>query len=352
MQTGEIPVCPVSSWRRLLADSIVTPEVLAKTLPVSVDELRRVTDRYPLRITPYFLSLVHEKNDPLWRQCVPDIRELETHEAFGPDSLGEESQSPVPGLIHRHSDRVLFLVSNRCAMYCRHCMRKRRAGEAGVNPEPGLAYIRSHAGVREVILSGGDPLMLEDDRLEYLLNRLHGMPHIKTIRIHTRMPGVLPQRVTERLAALLRRFSPLYVNIQFNHPLEITPEAEEACGLLADAGIPLGSQTVLLKGVNDDPAVMLGLMRRLLEIRVRPYYLHHGDPIAGTRHFRTSIKTGLQIMDHLRGRLSGMGVPYYMIDLPGGGGKIPLLPEYIENRKNGVLTVRNVEGKTYPYPDG
>jgi lysine 2,3-aminomutase len=341
------------SWQQVLAKSIVTPEALSQILPVDSDMIRRVTQKYPMRINPYFLSLITEKNSPIWRQCIPDIEELASDPALAPDSLWEEPQSPVANLIHRYPDRVLFMVSNQCAMYCRHCMRKRRVGPARVSDadlDRGVAYIRSQPGVREVIFSGGDPLLLSDDRMERLLSQIHQLPQVDLVRIHTRTPCTLPQRITHDLVAMFRRFAPLYINIQFNHPDEITQEAAKACGMLADAGILLGSQTVLLAGVNDDPDVMMDLMRKLLKIRVRPYYLHHADPIEGTRHFRTSLETGMRIMNHLRGRLSGMGVPHYMIDLPGGGGKIPILPDYVEREASSKLTIRNFAGKLYDYP--
>jgi len=342
-----------SSWQRLLAASIVTPEALAENVPVDAASLRQVTQKYPMRINPYFMSLIAETNGPIWRQCVPDIKELEQDETLAPDALREEPQSPTPNLIHRYPDRVLFMVSNQCAMYCRHCMRKRRVGPVRVpdaDLDRGVAYIRSQPGVREVILSGGDPLLMADDLLERLLSGIHRIPQVDVIRIHTRTPCALPQRITSDLVTIFRRFAPLYINIQFNHPDEITGAAETACGMLADAGIPLGSQTVLLKGVNDDPDVMMRLMRKLLKIRVRPYYLHHADPIEGTRHFRTSLETGKRIMNHLRGRMSGMGVPYYMIDLPGGGGKIPVLPDYVKRESSSNLTIRNFAGNLYDYP--
>ena len=349
----ETPENDARPWQRLLADSIVTPDALSKILPVDPEMIRRVTQTYPMRINPYFLSLVSEKSGPLWRQCVPDMDELARDAILKPDPLLEEPQSPVANLIHRYPDRVLFLVSGQCAMYCRHCMRKRRVGFQGhvseADLDRGIAYIRSRPEIREVILSGGDPFLLPDDRIERLLSQIRQLPHVDMIRIHTRTPCALPQRITGDLVKILRRFVPLYVNIQFNHPAEITPASETACGAMADAGIPLGSQTVLLKGVNDDPKVMMALMRKLLKIRVRPYYLHHADPIEGTRHFRTSIEKGKRIMAYLRGRMSGMGIPYYMIDLPGGG-KVPILPDYTQTDKSGKLIVKNFEGKFFEYP--
>ncbi len=345
-------------WHDLMAGSIQTVEVLKGRLPVDPDGVDAVGRRYSFRINPYFLSLITENGGPIWKQAVPDIREIRCDGGL-PDPLSEERQSPVPNLIHRYPDRVVFLVSDQCAMYCRHCMRKRKVGEthpAGTLPvsdatiDAGLAYIGENRAVRDVLISGGDPLMLEDERIGTILATLKRMAHVEIIRIHTRVPCTLPQRITPALVNLLRRFHPLYINMQFNHPLEITPEAVRACTRLADAGIPLGCQTVLLKGVNDDPATMSQLMRRLLQIRVKPYYLHHADLVQGTAHFRTTIARGLEIMAALRGFMSGMGVPQYMIDLPQGGGKIPLIPQYILHMDNGRMTVRNYEGKIFEYP--
>ena len=321
-----------------------------------LQKIAPVLEKYPMRISPYFLSLIHSPDDPLGRQVIPDVAELDADDGLSPDPLNEEPQSPTPHLIHRYPDRVVFMISSECAVYCRHCMRKRRVGRtAGISAtalDQGIAYIRETPAIRDVILSGGDPLMLKDEAIAEILTQLREIPHLAMIRIHTRVPGVLPGRIDARLTQLLSRFHPLYVNIQFNHPDEITPDATRACSLLADAGIPLGSQTVLLKEVNDDPRVMMTLMQKLLNIRVRPYYLHHADPVEGTRHFRTSLQTGLHIMAYLRGRLSGMGVPQYMIDLPGGGGKVPILPEYVLKSGPDTLTVRNYEGKVFTYPVG
>lgn len=346
------------SWQKLMAARIQTAEQLASYLPVNSQHVETVAGRYAFCINPYYLSLIREKNGALWKQAVPDILEIQWVGGMV-DPLSEEKQSPVPNLIHRYPDRVVFLVSDQCAMYCRHCMRKRKVGEihpdgsVPVSPETiyeGLAYIRKNQAIRDVLISGGDPLMLSDKRIEQILVSLKGMAHVEMIRIHTRIPCTLPQRITPALTHMLRRFHPLYVNIQFNHPEEITPEAARACALLSDAGIPLGCQTVLLKGVNDDPAIMMQLMRSLLKIRVRPYYIHHADLVEGTMHFRTSITRGLEIMAALRGFMSGMGVPQYMIDLPQGGGKIPLLPPYIVHMNHDRMIVRNYEGKQFEYP--
>jgi lysine 2,3-aminomutase len=343
----------VSRWKKLLAASIRTPDALAGVRPVDAAAMGAVCARYPMRINPYWLDLMRHPGDPFWRQAVPDPVELQDPTAEQ-DPLAEAAQSPVPGLIHRYPDRAIFLVSDRCAMYCRHCMRKRRVGRTpAARREAVLAamdYIRATPAIREVILSGGDPLMLDDEALEEILARLRSMAHVRLLRIHTRMPSSLPQRITARLAALLRRFQPLYVNTQFNHPAEMTAAAAAACRRLADAGIPLGCQTVLLRGVNDNPATMTSLMRTLLEHRVRPYYLHRMDPVRGTAHFRTSVETGLKIMAALRGRLSGTGVPQFMIDLPGGGGKVPLLPEAVVARSPGIWRVRNYNGEVFDYP--
>jgi lysine 2,3-aminomutase len=341
-------------WKALLADSITTAEALAAVLPVDRDAVARVIARYPMRINPYVLSLIQKRDGPLWRQAIPDLRELDDGPGVAPDPTHEAFQSPSPRVVHRYPDRVVFLVSDRCALYCRHCMRKRMVGrERGVTEsdiEAGIGYIRDSRAVREVILSGGDPFLLSDDRIGDILCRLRRISHVDVIRIHTRIPCVLPARVTGELAALLGGFHPLYVNVQFNHPDELTPEAEAACAQLADAGIPLGSQTVLLKGVNDDPATMMNLMRGLLKNRIRPYYLHHADPVAGTGHFRTGVDAGLAIVRHLQGRLSGMGIPRYMIDLPRGGGKVPLGPDYVCREAAGGLTVRNYRGDCFEYP--
>jgi len=351
IQLGEPSKVP--QWRRILSESIVTAGQLGRKLPVSPETAATVIETYPMRINPYFLSLIREPGDPIARQVVPDPAELFEGGLDDPDPLTETAQSPVPCLVHRYPDRALFLVSNQCAVYCRHCMRKRAVGGSGqVTPaaiDRGIDYIRSTPAVREVLLSGGDPLLLSDNRLREILRRLREIPHVELLRIHTRVPGALPQRVTGRLAGMLRRFNPLYLNIQFNHPDELTPEAVSACARLADAGIPLGSQTVLLKGVNDRPEVMIELMRKLLASRVRPYYLHHPDPVRGTGHFRVPVETGLAIMAHIRGNISGMGVPCYVIDLPGGGGKVPLLPDYGIRCDEDGMAVRNFEGKWFRY---
>ena len=287
-----------------------------------------------MRINSYYLGLIREKNDPLWKQAVPDIREIQDQVCM-PDPLGEEDLSPVPNLIHKYPDRVLFLVTSQCAMYCRFCTRKRKVGtsEMAITKKTiraGLDYIRQTPQVRDVLVSGGDPLLLDDEILDWILSSLRSIPTVEIIRIGSRAPCTLPMRVTTRLVKILKKFHPLYINTHFNHPDEITPEASLACTRLADAGIPLGCQTVLLRGVNDHPETMQELMRKLLMIRVKPYYLFQADLTLGTDHFRTPIETGLKIMKSLIGYTSGLGVPTYAVDAPGGGGKIPLTPNYVQ----------------------
>ncbi|MFH1212223.1 MAG: KamA family radical SAM protein [Candidatus Woesearchaeota archaeon] len=343
-------------WREADKASISKASELNREFPVNIKDVRAVARKYPMRINKYYLSLIKEKDDPVYKQCIPDIQEL--HDDDGSeDPLNEEEDSPVPGLTHRYPDRVLFLVSNQCAMYCRFCTRKRRVGDAckGITNEDivkGIQYIRQHSEVRDVILSGGDPLLLSDDKLEFVLKELRQIPHVEIIRIGTRVPCTLPQRVTEKLCNMLKKYHPVYINTHFNHPAEITPESSRACQMLVDAGIPLGNQTVLMKGVNDDVETMKQLVHGLLKIRVKPYYLYLIDLVKGTRHFRTGIEKGIEIIKGLRGFTSGMAVPNLIVDSPGGGGKIPLLPDYfvgLDEEKEHVI-LKNYKGKVCEYP--
>jgi lysine 2,3-aminomutase len=341
-------------WRTALTENLVPFEELADKFHFDSAPLRQVISRYPFRLTRHYSNLIEQVDDPLWRQVVPDQRELRDEMQL-PDPLNEAGLSPVPGLIHRYPDRVVWLVSNECAVYCRFCMRKRSVGcGAGEGRTPRLAdvlaYIRANPSIRDVILSGGDPLLLEDEELETILSSLKQIPHLEMIRIGTRVPVTFPERITPAFAALLQRYQPLYINTHFNHPREINPASAAACRALADAGIPLGNQTVLLKGVNDDPVVMQALNRGLLQLRVRPYYLHQMDLVKGTAHFRTSVKSGLKIMASLRGHLSGMAVPYYVIDLPEGKGKVPLLPGQ-EITSDGLMRLKTYSGETVEYRD-
>jgi lysine 2,3-aminomutase len=341
-------------WQQVLAESIVKPEELAKHVDVDPTAIKDVVAEYPMRITPMWMKLIQEKGDPFWRQVVPAAEEL-TDESPMDDPLHEELDSPVPHLVHRYPDRVLFMVTNQCPIYCRFCTRKRLVGKPGFLKKGELdrvvTYLTAHTEVRDVILSGGDPLLLPDHLLERILKALRSIPHIELIRIGSRVPGSLPERITPALCEIVKKYHPIYMNLHFNHPDELTPEVKASCGRLADAGVPLGAQTVLLKGVNDNPAVMRRLMHQLLLARVKPYYLYQADLTRGTNHFRTPVETGLDIIKALQGHTSGMGVPHYVIDAPGGGGKIPLLPaDYLVSLTQEQATLTNYEGKTYTYP--
>ncbi|MGD9731426.1 MAG: KamA family radical SAM protein [Desulfamplus sp.] len=358
-------------WQEQLKESITDfgqfTNYFKNKLAISLDdsdisEIEKAASRYPMRITPYYLSLIKSVGDPIWKQAVPDPAELinpSFEKTSNPitvdDPLHEEPQSPVPSIIHRYPDRVIFLVSNKCAMYCRHCMRKRKVGlniqsaDSFYSIEKGLEYIKSNSNIHDVILSGGDPLLLTTERLDRILFSLRQIEHVQTIRIHTRVPCTLPFRITDNLASMLEKHHPLYINTHFNHPSEITDESASACAKLAHAGIPLGCQTVLLKGVNDTAEVMTELMRKLISIRVKPYYLHHPDAVAGTAHFRPSLDTGLNIIKAMRGNLTGIAIPQYMIDLPGGYGKVPVLPDYIKQRDSKKAVVENYQGRLCEY---
>ena len=342
-------------WQSAFADSVVSLEELLATFPHSPDEaaaLAGVAARYPFRLTRHYFDLITVKGDPIWRQAAPDPLELDDDQSADP--LAENSLSPVPGLIHRYPDRVVWLVNNSCAVYCRFCMRKRQvgcpAGFSGQHHADALHYIRRTPTIRDVILSGGDPLLLDNERLEELLAGLRRIPHVDIIRIGTRLPVTFPARIDESLCAMLRRYHPIYLNTHFNHPIELTAASRQACAMLADCGIQLGNQTVLLAGINDDPAVMTELCRGLLSCRVKPYYLHQMDLVQGTGHFRTPVATGLQLMAALRGHVSGLAVPYYVIDLPGGKGKVPLLPGQ-QILPHGELLLENYCGEKLVYKD-
>jgi lysine 2,3-aminomutase len=312
----------------------------------------------PVGITPYYLSLIdrHNPKDPLRKTVVPVTGEFLRTPGEADDPLGEEGHSPVPGLVHRYPDRVLLLALDFCSTYCRYCTRSRVVGHGELLPnearlEAALDYLRATPAVRDVLISGGDPLALGEEKLEWILSRLREIPHIEFVRIGTKMPAVLPQRITPSLCRTLRRYHPLWLSVHFLHPAECTYEAALACARLADAGIPLGSQTVLLAGVNDDAETMKLLVRRLLMMRVRPYYLYQCDPISGSSHFRTPVAKGLEILDALRGHTTGYAVPTFVIDAPGGGGKVPLQPQYVLGRDGDDLLLRNFEGRVYRYPD-
>jgi lysine 2,3-aminomutase len=347
----------VESWQELLRKrSLASLDALAarfgaEHLP-ELDRLRQAAENFEFRISPAMLDLIQSPHDPIWRQYVPDLQELEVHDGLV-DSLAEDAHSPVPNITHRYPDRALFLVSPVCASYCRFCTRRRKVGDPEKIPmaklESAFQYLEAHTEIRDVILSGGDPLMLSDRRIEDILGRLRAIPHLEILRIGSRIPCHLPERITPALCTILKRYHPLFINTHFNHPDELTPAAVRALGMLADAGIPLGCQTVLLKGVNDDPAIMKTLMQRLLAARVRPYYIYQCDQVAGAEHFRTTVEKGLEIIKALRGWTSGLAVPHFVIDAPGGGGKIPLLPEYVESISDTDVVLRNYTGARFVY---
>jgi lysine 2,3-aminomutase len=343
----------MAPWERMLNSGITTPEELPSCFDVEVSQLQKVTDAYPMFINPYYLGLIKTKGDAIYKQAVPDLAEI-IQPGGDIDPLKEEDLSPVPGLTHKYPDRVLFIISGRCAMYCRFCNRKRKVGGPGMvtgeTIKEGILYIKSNNSIRDVLLSGGDPLMLSDAELFRILTEIRAIPHVEIIRIGTRVPCTFPQRITPALAEMLKGFQPLYINTHFNHPVEITPESALACSLLADAGIPMGCQTVLLKGVNDNVFIMRELMKKLLAIRVRPYYLFQADLVKGTSHFWTNFKKGIEIISGLQGHISGMCIPRFMIDLPDGGGKVPITPEYIKGIKGDGLVIKNYLGKEFMYP--
>ena len=348
-----------NDWRWQWSHRIEDAATLAKVIPLSAEAIagiNKALTRVRMAITPYYASLIDpsDENCPIRLQAVPRGYEADVKPWESVDPLDEEADSPVRGLVHRYPDRVLFLVTEQCSMYCRHCTRRRVVGVTDrVAPEGELQaafdYIGAHPEVRDVLVSGGDPFTLSDARLEHIVKSLRDIPHVEIIRIGTRVPVVMPQRVTEEMASMLAKYHPLYVNVHFNHPREITPESARACARLADHGIPLGNQTVLLRGVNNCPNVMKELVQGLLRIRVRPYYIYQCDLTWGLDHFRTTIAEGLEIMEALRGHTTGLAVPTYVVDAPGGGGKIPLSPNYIVSMSEGTVVVRNYEGVLSAY---
>jgi len=352
------------SWEWQIKNSLTSKEDLQKIFTLSEEELSALTDRQgllPVRITPYYASLISSDNaeQPLRKCVIPVLNEHILSKGEVTDPLAEEKHSPLPNIVHRYPDRVLFLVTDFCSTYCRYCTRSRRVGKTCNNAnfslqqwEKAFDYIKIHTEVRDVLISGGDPLTMSDDKLVYLLSRLKEIKHLQMIRIGTKVPVVLPQRITSALVNKLRKFHPLYISIHFTHPDEITPEVTKACERLADAGIPLGSQTVLLKDINDDRDTMMSLFHKLLQIRVKPYYLYQCDPIPGSSHFRVPVEKGLEIIRGIRGFTSGYAIPTYVIDAPGGGGKTPLLPEYFMGMEDDCVILKNYEGKIFRYYNG
>lgn len=351
-----------NDWHWQIRNRIRDAQALSRILQLSENERNAMlghTGALPVSVTPYYASLL-DRNDarhPLRRAVVPVIDECFRSEGEAEDPLAEEQDSPVPGIIHRYPDRVLFLVTEFCSTFCRYCTRSRLVGNRGEDPfqldlwEKAIAYISENGQIRDVLLSGGDPLILSDKKLSWLLSRLRKIPHVELLRIGTKAPAVMPQRITPELVRLLKRYHPLWISIHVTHPDELTPEMSLACRRMADAGIPLGSQTVLLSGINDDLPTMTSLVHGLLRLRIKPYYLYQCDPIPGSSHFRTPVLKGLEIMEGLRGHTTGYAVPTYVIDAPGGGGKIPLLPRYALGYEGEDLILRNYQGRLYRYPD-
>ena len=347
----------METWQKILYNSITTLDELQEQLGCDSTALEEVIANFPMRINPYFLNLIQSPGDPLWKQAVPQPAEIRDR-VCAEDPLAEDDLSPVPNLVHKYPDRALFLVTNQCAMYCRFCTRKRKVGTEKMfisdqTLEEGYQYLRKTPQVREVLLSGGDPFLLSDSKIDSILQTLRAIPSIEVIRIGTRVPSVLPMRVTEDLVAILKKYHPLYINTHFNHPREITPESSKACNLLADAGIPIGCQTVLLKGINDNSETLKKLFLGLLKIRVKPYYLFQTDLTKGTNHFRTKTSVGIDIMRNLYGHISGMAIPTFALDAPGGKGKIPITPQYIleAKGKKKMLVFENYQGDICTYPE-
>jgi lysine 2,3-aminomutase len=347
-------------WTWQLKNRITTVEELERHMVLTEAEklgCAHANHKLALAITPYFINLI-DRDDPdcpIRRQVIPRGEETIVSVEERLDSLDEDGHSPVPGLVHRYPDRVLFLVTDRCASYCRYCTRSRLVSNAqdyNFHPEyeQGLRYIEAHTEIRDVLLSGGDPLLLSDRKIEHLLSRLRAIPHVEFIRIGTRIPVFLPQRITPELADVFRRQGPIWMSIHVNHPKECTAELRRACDRLSEAGVPLGNQSVLLRGVNDDADVMKALVHRLLRMRVRPYYLYQMDLITGGSHFKVDVRKGIEIIRALRGHTTGYAVPQYVIDAPGGGGKIPINPEYIERIDDDEIVLRNYEGRQFRYP--
>jgi len=349
-------------WRWQLKNRVSSLEGLQSRIPdltpQEIEGARLADTKLAMAITPHFFNLIdgNDPDCPIRRQMLPSVQETETAPWEMGDPCGEDSHSPVPGLVHRYPDRVLFLVTDRCAAYCRYCTRSRLVSNAlGYDFRPNfkeqIEYIRRTPAVRDVLLSGGDALLLSDSKLRQLLTELRSIPHVEFVRIGSRIPIFLPQRITPELCSMLREFHPLFISVHANHPRELTTEVRDGLARLADAGIPMGNQSVLLKGVNDDPIVMKALVQKLLMCRVRPLYIYQCDLINGSAHLRTSVRHGLEIMEQLRGHTTGYAVPQYVIDAPGGGVKVPIAPNYVLSHNADRVVIRNFEGKVFEYPE-
>ena len=350
-----------NDWHWHVRNRIETVEQLKKLVHIGQKDEKGITkclEKFRMAITPYYLSLINldNPNDPIWKQCVPSLEEINFAREDMDDPLHEDTDSPVPGLTHRYPDRVLLLLTDQCAMYCRHCTRRRSVGEHDAarsveNIYAAIDYIAKTPEVRDVLLSGGDALMMSDERIEDIIKRLRAIPHVEIIRFGSRLPVVLPQRITPQLCEILKKYHPIWVNTHFNHPDEITEEAKAACEMMANAGIPLGNQSVLLAGVNDCVHVMRDLVQKLTKIRVRPYYIYQCDLSQGLSHFRTPVAKGIEIIEALRGHTSGYAVPTFVVDAPGGGGKIPVMPNYIISHGTHKVILRNYEGVVTKYTE-
>lgn len=349
-----------NDWRWQIRNRVRTVEQLSAFLPAlsNTDELKSVIDKYPMAITPYYASLIKKTDisDPVFTMSVPSIQELFDCDSLSDDPLEEHRDMPVPGMVHRYTDRVLVIATTMCSMYCRHCTRKRIAGTRETSISQArlrqiVEYLQQHPEVSDVIISGGDPFTMTDSTIDSVLSAIRSVSSVQVIRIGTRVPVVLPMRITDELVSILKKYHPLWINTHFNHPNEITAQSRAACAKLADAGIPLGNQTVLLKGVNDKPQIIESLCRSLISTRVRPYYMYQCDLVRGVEHLRTSLLKGIEIMEYLRGRLSGIAIPTFVVDAPHGGGKIPVLPNYIVSMSPTHTVLRNYEGMLVNYPE-
>lgn len=357
----DVPADEWKDWKWQLRNRVTTLEGLERHLTLTPEERSGVIlsgNKLALAVTPHYFNLIERDNPgcPIRRQIIPHAGEGEISPAEMADPCGEDAHMPVPGLVHRYPDRVLFLVTDRCASYCRYCTRSRVVSGAGEQEletdfDQAVAYLEKHREIRDVLLSGGDPLLFSDEKLDTLLGRLRAIPHIEFVRIGTRIPIFLPQRITPELCAILKRHHPLWMSVHTNHPRELTAEVRDALGMLADHGVPLGNQSVLLRGVNDSLPVMRRLVQKLLRCRVRPYYLYQCDLIRGSSHLRAPVAKGIEIIEGLRGHTTGYAVPQYVIDAPGGGGKVPVNPGYILFHDREKVVFRNFEGKVFEYPE-
>ncbi|MGH4138576.1 lysine 2,3-aminomutase [Clostridium sp.] len=348
-----------NDWKWQVKNRIETVDELKKYIPLTEDEekgARQCVETLRMAITPYYLALIDpsDPHDPIRKQAIPTALELHQAGADLLDPLHEDADSPVPGLTHRYPDRALILITDMCSMYCRHCTRRRFAGQSDSSMpmdriDKAIEYIRDTVQIRDVLLSGGDALLVSDDKLEYIIKKLREIPHVEIIRLGSRVPVVMPQRITPKLVNMLQKYHPIWLNTHFNHPNEITEESKLACERMANAGIPLGNQTVLLRGVNDCTHVMMDLVHELVKIRVRPYYIYQCDLSMGLEHFRTPVSKGIEIIEALRGHTSGFCVPTFVVDAPGGGGKIPVMPNYLISQSPAKIVLRNFEGVITSY---